>query len=229
MICLSTGKQVTACVALVILVPVLSGCGAGGGTTLDTLPAASGALPAPGVSSPLSDSGLAVVTTVLDGSTTHGDEPGSHGAHAVATGTPATAAPTTLTSHRRSTGQTGTGPGSTASDVSTAPAESSASTAAVPSGTMAGSRRLAEWPRNNRQAANLLDHWGHRRSHRIKEGLSLADSDAEDNASNLRALRTAARAPDLHDNDEVQILGADRGVTYGRWVGGAGRHVIHRV
>ena len=227
MTCMSTGKNVTACVALAILVPVLSGCGARGGTTFETLPPDSVARPSPGVSAPLSDPGLAAAEmAVPDGSATHGDESGSRGARAVATGTPATAATTTPTSPRRSTGQTGAALGSTASDSSAAPEESSPPTTAVPSGTMPGSRYLAERPRNNRLAADLLDHWGHQQSHRIKEGLSLADPDAEHNASDLRALRTTVRAdgealvPDLHDSDEVQILGADRGVTYGRWVGG---------
>ena len=94
-------------------------------------------------------------------------------------------------------------------------------------GTAAGGVRLAERPRNNPTAADLLDHWGHRQSHGIANGLSLTESAGERDAADLRRLRTAARtddaapvAPDLQDGDEVRVLGDRRGVTYGRWTGG---------
>ena len=229
MICLSDAKRVTACSAFAILVSVLSGCGAGGGAAFQLFPPGNGTLPSSGVSSPPSEPRLPVsVTAAPDGSTVHGDEPGSRGALAAATGTPATAAPTTPTPRRRSMAHAGAAPGGIAADASAAPEESSAATTATPAGTMAGSRRLAEWPRNNPQAADLLDHWGGRQSDRIKEALSLAALDAEANAADLQALRTAAQAddealaPDLHDSDEVQVLGTGRDVTYGRWAGGYG-------
>ena len=109
---------------------------------------------------------------------------------------------------------------------SAAPEGLTSSGAVSLTGTNPGSRRLAERPRNNPEAADLLDHWGHRQSHRITEGLALSDPAAGDNATDLRALRTAAQAagkelaPDLQDNDEVQVLGVNGGVTYGRWTGG---------
>ena len=94
-------------------------------------------------------------------------------------------------------------------------------------GTAAGSSRLAERPRNNRTAADLLDHWSHRQTHGLVEGLSLIDPADGEDAADLRRLQTAARtddeavvAPDLQDDDEVRVLGARRGITYGRWTGG---------
>ena len=103
----------------------------------------------------------------------------------------------------------------------------SSSESSVALGTEAGGVRLAERPRNNSTAADLLDHWGHRQSHGITKGLSLTEPAGEGDAANLRRLRTATRtddealvAPDLQDGDEVRVLGARRGVTYGRWTGG---------
>ena len=94
-------------------------------------------------------------------------------------------------------------------------------------GTEAGGVRLAERPRNNPTAADLLDRWGHRQTHWVVEGLSLIEPADGDDAADLRRLQTAARtddeavvAPDLQDGDEVSVLGARRGVTYGRWTGG---------
>lgn len=94
-------------------------------------------------------------------------------------------------------------------------------------GTDPGGVRLAERPRNNHTAADLLDHWGHRQTHGIVEGLSLIESADGEDAAELRRLQTAARsddeavvAPTLQDGDEVRLLGTRRGVTYGRWTGG---------
>ena len=98
---------------------------------------------------------------------------------------------------------------------------------ALNAGTTPGSLRLADLPRSNPEAADLLDHWGHRPFSRIIETVSLTAPAAEDGAEALRALRTAAQTgdeasvvPDLGDDDEVQVLGAQRGITYGRWTGG---------
>ena len=94
-------------------------------------------------------------------------------------------------------------------------------------GTTPGGQSLAEHPRNNVEAADLLDHWGHRRIDAIRTGLSVADPAAGSNADQLRTLRRAAQgggetsvAVNLHDDDEIRILGARHGVTYGRWAGG---------
>ena len=90
------------------------------------------------------------------------------------------------------------------------------------------SLRLAEHARSNPEAADLLDHWGHRRVQTIVEGLSLRSPASETDAADLLELRTAAQmhaagsvAPDLHDNDEVRILGTHRSINYGRWTGGS--------
>ena len=90
------------------------------------------------------------------------------------------------------------------------------------------SRRLIERPRHNPQAADLLDHWGHRQAHGMVEGLALSAPTASDSGADLRALRTAAQGgsetlvPDLQDGDAIDVLGVHRGVTYGRWTGGPG-------
>ena len=111
-------------------------------------------------------------------------------------------------------------------DTGTVPEDPPSPSTGVVAGTTPGSRRLAERPHHNQKADDLLDHWGHRQVSRIREGLSLADPADGDNAEDLRTLRTAALADgetvvrELHDGDEVQVLGAHLGVTYGRWTGG---------
>jgi len=101
------------------------------------------------------------------------------------------------------------------------------SEAAVVLGTAAGGSRLVQLPRNNPTATDLLDHWGHRQSDGIADGLSLAEPADGADAADLRRLQAAAQtddgppvAPDLQEGDEVRVLGARRGVTYGRWSGG---------
>ena len=108
------------------------------------------------------------------------------------------------------------------------PGGRSSSGSSVVFGTEAGGVRLAERPRNNPTAADLLDHWGHRQTHQVVAGLSLIEPADGDDAADLRRLQAAAWtndgvavAPDLRDGDEVRVLGARRGVTYGRWTGGA--------
>ncbi len=98
---------------------------------------------------------------------------------------------------------------------------------ATPSGTRPGGRRLDILPRNNPEAADLLDHWGRQRSQAIKEGLSLTPPLTGSNTFDLQTPRAAAEnrsrttiAPNLQDGDEVRILGTRRDVTFGRWKGG---------
>lgn len=75
--------------------------------------------------------------------------------------------------------------------------------------------------RDNATAADLLDHWGHRRVQGLVEGLSLRSPDPDADAADFKALHAAASAtPDLPVGDEVRILGTRRGVTYGRWTAG---------
>ena len=90
-----------------------------------------------------------------------------------------------------------------------------------------GGLALAERPRQNPDAADLLDHWGHRRVQSIVEGLSLGTAAPDADGADPKRLRAAAQAgsgtllaPNLHADDEVRILGSRHGVTYGRWTGG---------
>ena len=80
---------------------------------------------------------------------------------------------------------------------------------------------------NTTAAADLLDHWGHRRVQGLVEGLSLGTAGPEAEAAGTQGLRpgdlTGAGtllAGELEDGDEVRLLGSRRGVTYGRWTGG---------
>ena len=93
-------------------------------------------------------------------------------------------------------------------------------------GTSAGGRGVSLRPRNNVDADDLLDHWGHRRIGILSAPLTESPAPGEDVAE-LKALLEAARgaetgpvAPDLRDDDTVAVLGHRRGVTYGRWSGG---------
>ena len=105
---------------------------------------------------------------------------------------------------------------------------SSPSGGASIAGTGPGGLSLAEHSRDNPEAADLLDHWGQRRVQSIVEGLSLsraAAAQADGTGSN--GLRAAARTGAgemlpraLRDNVEIRVLGARRGVTYGRWTNG---------
>ena len=211
----STNKAMIACMALACLISVLSGCGGRGGDNTE--------------STMLNDDLVLVHDPLLRPPESHpaagenGNEPGTPNSPAMPADTTTTrAAP----EPERSTSQSGV-----LSDT-TEPGGASASEGLASSGTVTltgttpGSGRLAERPRNNPEAADLLDHWGHRQSYRITEGLALSDPVNGDSAADLRALRTAAQrssetvTPDLHDGDEVEVLGIHRGVTYGRWTGG---------
>ena len=180
----------------------LSGCVVGGSGESDALGRGAGSTQGPDAPIFVSEPGLApgVVTVALDGSGADGNEPRLD-------------LPDDGTSVGRDDGVSG--------GDSTSGDESSGG------GTTPGGERLAELPRNNPEAADLLDHWGRRRIQEITETLSLVEPAAEDNAAGLRALRAAVQAesegavaPELADDDEVRVLGSHRGVTYGRWTGG---------
>ena len=216
----STRRTLIGCVTFVSLVSVLSGCG-GVGTGDAEIPV----LRDNSVASRLSlvpsyASGAAAGAQPRDTGQNR-NEPGS-------TGSPA--APTDTTANR-SAPQTGSSTGSPESsplpgntDSGEGPPPDSGTDAAM--GTRPASRRLAGLPRNNPEAADPLDHWGHRQSGGITEGLGLADPVPEVDAAYLRALRTAVQQggravlPDLQEGDAVEALGARRGVTYGRWAAG---------
>ncbi len=97
----------------------------------------------------------------------------------------------------------------------------------TPGGTRPGGWRLDILPRNNPEAADLLDHWGHRRNQALREGLSLTPPLTGNDTFDLQTTRAAAEkrnnitiALNLQDGDEVQAIGTRRGVTFGRWAGG---------
>ena len=231
------------------LLPALAGCGSGGGGSMlleDALSLAAGP-------------GAAVDTVGVEPnqSDANGNTPGSSGGPGLPPDTADPLTQTTPDSNRptsqANTGLEGDGPGeNTLSD------DPLSSEVVVDPQTIPGSLRLADLPRDNPDAADLLDHWGHRRGQKILDGLFLTDADAEADAADLHALRTAAQAgdedldapdlvvgdavlidsdavpiagtgetgsealvaPNLFDGDEVRILGARRGITYGRWTGG---------
>ena len=89
-----------------------------------------------------------------------------------------------------------------------------------------GGRRVSLRPKNNVDAHDLLDHWGHRHNSLLSEGLSEAATPADD-VDDFRELLEGAReegtqrfAPELRDGDAVTLLGHHGGVAYGRWSGG---------
>ena len=86
---------------------------------------------------------------------------------------------------------------------------------------------LTDHSLDNTTAADLLDHWGHRRVQGLVEGLSLGTAASEAEAAGMQGLRPgdltgAGRllAGKLEVGDGVRLLGARHGVTYGRWTGG---------
>ena len=94
--------------------------------------------------------------------------------------------------------------------------------AAAPStSTVSAGGRPAGHSRENATAADLLDHWGHRRVQGIVEALSLRSPAPEADAADLRALHaTASATSNLAVGAEIRVLGTRRGVTWGRWTEG---------
>ena len=97
----------------------------------------------------------------------------------------------------------------------------------VPSAAILPYSRLTEHSLDNPIAADLLDHWGHRRVQGLVEGLSLGTAGPEAEAAGMQGLSPgdltgAGRllAGKLEDGDEFRLLGSRHGVTYGRWTGG---------
>lgn len=222
----STSRSMIGCVTFVHLVSVLSGCGGVGTGDLETTMRDDALilLHAPASLPTGSNPAAGEVAGQSHHSRQNGNEPRSSGSAAMPTDT--TTAQST-SGPERSTRRSGPSADSTGSDVSPEPKGPTSSENVILTGMSPASRRLAERPRNNPEAADLLDHWGHRRSDKHAEGLDLSNSTLANTVAALRALRTAAQGnsegltPDLHGSDEVQILGARRGVTYGRWGAGS--------
>ena len=219
---LPTRRALMRCMLLVSLIFVLPGCG-GVGTGDPAAPRQSddptqlhAPLP-PLRSSPAGGETAGSFRSVAQ----EGDRPGSPHSPAVPADT-TTAGPVPQTDDSAGSPEPVAVPGSTESE------EAPASSGTVDlAGTNTAVRRLAERPRNNPEAADLLEHWGRRQSDGLAAGLDLSGPFPDDDAAALGALRTAVRqagetaAPDLHAGDEVEVLGARRGVTYGRWAGGS--------
>ena len=210
----------------VFLVLALSGCVSNGSDNPNLAMPGGGTMPPQPALFPPLGQGFAAgeATTEPDGSDEHGNGPASSGGPVM----PADTAPPVTrqaSEPNRPTGNPDTGPDAAGPERGERSPVLSGST--VPTGTTPGGQRLTERPRNNPEAADLLDHWGHRRSQAIKDGLSLTGPAAGSDAAGLWALRTAAQtrgetsvAPNLHDGDEIRSLGSRRGITYGRWTGG---------
>ncbi len=110
--------------------------------------------------------------------------------------------------------------------VPTAPAPASLAARLSTDGSAPGGRRVSLRPRNNVDADDLLDHWGHRRSDLLSANWSKAT--ASEDAADFEELLDDARrkdaegaVPELKDGDTVTLLGQHRGVAYGRWTGGS--------
>ena len=115
------------------------------------------------------------------------------------------------------------------------PGPAAAETAAAPRppgalasvrGTSPGGRRLSLRPRNNVDARDLLDHWGHRHGELVSSRLSPPPKPKDDIEEFEGLLETVRKrsdgtpAPELRYGDAVAALGHRRGVAYGRWTGG---------
>ena len=223
-----SSKILQSCAMFIFLIPALSSCvGNGGGRP-------SLAMLGDGLTKPQHASFLSSSFGLSNGwGTVDHDPHDEHGNEAASSGVPAmptdTAPPETRQTSEPNlpTGQWNTASDANVSDSSASREIPLPSGSLVVTGTKPGSLHLADRPRNNPDAADLLDHWGHRQSRTIAAGLSLTAPAAGSDPADLRALRTAAQthgeavvAPELHDADEVRIFGSNRGITYGRWTGG---------
>ena len=220
-------RALIGCMAFVCLVFALSGCGGAGadGPADAWLSEHLVPLPAPVSPSLGSDPTAGEAAGHSHPSAPDGHEPGPPGSPAAPADTATTRSAAQMDGSAGSPGPGGLS-GNTESGEDPAPEDSDSSGTDMAAETNAANRRLAERPRNNPQAADLLDHWGHRRSRGLAAGLGLSSPLADADAAELETLRTAAGkggetvAPNLHADDEVEVLGAHRGVTYGRWAGG---------
>ena len=212
--------------ALVFLLPALGGCVGSGGSAGLTIAVPDGRY-MPGTMAPTPDGEVAAVLETVGMVPLLGEEADlfSAGSGGASTGTTPGQAdgadePELSAGHSSEPSGNGGPGGGSASDGRIPPGSETLA------GTVAGSLRLAEPARNNPEAHDLLDHWGHRQKHWITAGLYLQGTGADAAASDLRALKTAAAAGDgavalnLDDDDAVQLLGVRHGITYGRWSGG---------
>ena len=112
--------------------------------------------------------------------------------------------------------------------ISREPASGASPAAGSAAGASWDSRQVSLRPRNNVDAHDPMDHWGHRRTGAMTARLSGVEETASGLAGFRRLLDAARGAgqassvPDLQYDDSVSVLGQALGVTYGRWSGGAG-------
>ncbi|MCY4428915.1 MAG: hypothetical protein OXC11_00780, partial [Rhodospirillales bacterium] len=224
----SNGRtKLTAGAMLVCIMPAVSGCVGHGGGNLEPTLAGLASLQEWEDPSPFSSDGvLSTGTTAALLELVGQDDPSSpSGGVASTDGTPSR--------HQRvlAANSPGDRPGGTA--VTDTPGGGAADQISTTSGSVIStgieqeSLAQAEQPRRNREAADLLDHWGHRRVQSVVEGLSLRTAAPEADGAGPQGLRAAAQAregtslaPNLHAGDEVRLLGSRHGVAYGRWTGG---------
>ena len=93
-------------------------------------------------------------------------------------------------------------------------------------GKAGGRLRVSLRPIDNIDAEDLLDHWGHRRLGQLFGILSQAPEPGADVAAFRGLLEAAGKVdedlvPGLLEGDAATVLGQRRGLTYGRWTGGA--------
>ena len=92
-------------------------------------------------------------------------------------------------------------------------------------GSSSGGRRISLRPKDNVDAGDLLDHWGHRRNELLAAGW--AEATASDDDDMFVELLESARSglaegavPEFKDGDTITVLGRHRGISFGRWTGG---------
>ena len=202
---------------------VSSGCRSRG-VGLDTAMPGGGATPPQAALLPFFGQSPINSTTTAepDGFSEYGDEPQPTGGSAIPIGI-ARPATRTTPGPNLPADVLDTSPGAFSDERFAVPEDFLLAGGATPSGTRPGGRRLDILPRNNPEAADLLDHWGQQRNQTIAEGLSLTPSFFGSGTFDLQTLRPAVEgrtdttvAPNLQAGDEVRILGTRRGLTYGR-------------
>ena len=215
------GGTVLAGAMLVCIMPAVSGCVGSGGGRLEPTLAGGDSLQAGEPLSPFSGNGVLPIETRADPVALVGQGSPSSWSGGFAS-TDATPSPDRrMLEPGPAGGQPDTPSGGAADPI---PLSSSGATALQTEG---GGLAQAERPRQNAGAADLLDHWGHRRVQSVVEGLSLSTAAPDADGADAKRLRAAAQAreatslvPNLHSDDEIRLLGSRRGVTYGRWTGG---------
>ena len=152
---------------------VSSGCRSRG-VGLDTAMPGGDATPPQAALLPFFGQGPVASTTTAepDGFSEYGDEPQPTGGSAIPIGMARPA--TRITPDPNLPADVlDTSPGAFSDERFAVPDDSLLAEDATPSGTRPGGRRLDILPRNNPEAADLLDHWGQRRNQTIAEGSPL--------------------------------------------------------